>query len=321
MSVCAAPITPLSALRRRVLSGAFALVIAVAGCSTSTSLPDEEDTSRGTEPTPVATSTPIPATPTPSPAPTPLSDAVTVVADTTFASGGLELVIEPSGAVESRFTGRFVSDPAAVELTFVLADFLAFAAVADPTVLADPLAEQAAEVLVGEWVVRSIGGVVYVQQEQLAEALEVAPGGWVQVEDPLVSGLLGSSGVLAGGLDHRVVVELVRSAGRAVTPAVAGADRTVDGELLTAHDLTIDGPAISVLDLGPEASATLLGIERLHLFETPARMWLDERGVLRLLELSVPADGFVEGSTPTRIEILHRDVPTVIEVPEVATAE
>jgi hypothetical protein len=323
LPVSAARRAPSSTLLRALAGAALALVMVLAGCSTSAPVPDQREAApAGAEPPPAGeptASTPTPnPTSTPVPTPTPLPDAEAVVADSTFTSGELELVIEPAGAAETRFVGRFGSDPAAVELTFLLADFLAFAAVADPTLVADPLAEQAAEVLAGEWVVRSIDGVVYVQQELLAQSNGAPPGGWVQVEDPLIVDLLGSAGVLAGGLDHRVVVDLVRSAGRAVTPPVAGAGRTVGGESLTAHDLTIDGPALSVLGLGPEASAALVGIGRLHVLQTPARIWLDGGGILRSLELSVPADGFVEGSVPTRIEIRHREAATVIDVPEIS---
>jgi hypothetical protein len=188
-----------------------------------------------------------------------------------------------------------------VELMFELSEFLEFAALADPSLREDPLAAQASELLAGQWVVRVVNGDVFVQQEILVDTAGGGPGDWVVVDDPLITDLLGRSGVFAGGLDHDVAVDIVRSAG---TTLAATGEAEIAGRPVAAYQTTIDGPALSARGLGAAETAALIGIEDLHMVQTPAEVWLDEAGVLVMLMLDVSGKGFGAASG-AQISVLY----------------
>ena len=287
--------------RSEVVLWAAAVVLAaisLAGCSASVSDADqpraEPTITPGSESTrPVATFTPVLA-----PTPTPLPAAAEVVAATVLASGRFDLQIVAGDVAPIMFEGAFAAG--AVELVFELSDFLEFADLADPSLGDDPLAAQASELLAGQWLVRVVQGQVFVQQEILVETAGGAPGDWVVVDDPLITDLVGRSGVFAGGLDHDVAVDIIRSAGTMMVATGAG---EVAGHPVAIYETTIDGPALSARGLGAAETAALAGMADLHTVQTPAEVWLDDGGVLVMLMLDVSGKGFGAASAGAQISV------------------
>lgn len=252
------------------------------------------------------------ASPTPAATPTPLPVAADVVAPTIYAAGEFELRIVTGDVGPVVFQGGFSDD--AVELLFELADFLEFAALADPSLIEDPLAAQASDLLAGPWTVRVVEGETFVQQELLVSTAEGDPGDWVMVEDPLISDLLGQGGVFAGGLDHDVAVDIVRSAGM----AFVWVGESEVGELaVSSYEAVIDGPSLSARRLNPAETAALAGIADLHLVQTSAKVWLDETGVLAMLMLDVSSEGFGTRTAGAKMWVEYRSgVGGVVVVPD-----
>jgi hypothetical protein len=276
----------------------------VAACSASVSV-EAQPTVAVAVPTAPVTPTVEAPTATPNPTPTPHPRVDEVVDAQAAASGRFELTMSTNQAASTSFAGVFDDVGESIELAFEFEDFLVLAGLADPSPTTDPLTSQAVEVLAGTWTVRVVAGSAYVQQAVLVAAAGGNEGEWLRVDDPAIAEVLATNGALGGGLNHGVVVEIVRIAG-GETVAV-GSDEIM-GDDVSRFDFILDGS-----ELTPEV-AERFGAVALREVRTPSTVWVDRNGVLRRVRFEVPAGGFGEGTESVTLDVTYFDLGEVVEL-------